>query len=376
MVTPESLDYVRRQLQSGVSEETVRSALAEGGWGEDAIAELFNEVHGGPAPEPQQTPAPQTPDTSHMQAPVSDTAFVPVGQLFREAWRLSMQRFGILVALYAVPILVMAAGAMLAAAGYGIALVPIFIGAVLALPSGLAAVFALARGTGFAESFTQGLRLFFPALWLGILSLLVVSGGMVMLVVPAILMGIWFIFSSFTFVLEGKRGLQALLQSREYARGYWWAIFGRVLLLQIVLSVIIGILMGVASAVFGSVAGSLVSMACDLFVIPFSLAYTYRMYQSLAALKPALPASTPAKGRGFLIASAVLGLLFPFLIIAAAILFAATSHTNNHTPPLSATSTEMMATSSPLTASSTPAATSTSAGVSAGTSTSTHTTIE
>jgi hypothetical protein len=189
----------------------------------------------------------------------------------------------------------------------------IYVGSLFLLFAIPAAIFAISKGTEFLESLRQGLRLFFPLLWCFILLELIVVGGLIMLIIPGIMMTVWFFAGFFTLVIEDKRGLNALLQSREYVRGYWWAIFGRLLAMVATVSIPTLLFQGLISLVLGHTAGMVAYYALTVLTAPFGLAYVYTLYKNLTVLKPSLPATTPTSGRKFLITSAILGLLLPIL---------------------------------------------------------------
>ncbi len=78
-----------------------------------------------------------------------------------------------------------------------------------------------------------------------------------MLIVPGIILSLALIFSSFALVLENRRGLDALMQSRAYAKGYWWAIFGRYLLFGLCFGAAILAIYLPALLIFGKIIGGL-----------------------------------------------------------------------------------------------------------------------
>lgn len=55
------------------------------------------------------------------------------------------------------------------------------------------------------------------------------AAGVIIGGVFAIIFATWFAFSTYIYLVEGERGARALLKSREYVRGMWIGVFGRVL---------------------------------------------------------------------------------------------------------------------------------------------------
>ena len=119
-------------------------------------------------------------------------------------------------------------------------------------------------------------------------------------------------------VVEHRRGIDALRQSKEYIKGYWWAVLGRTFLLGLIF---IGamIVIELPIALFaGHTAGSIVSIALTLFFVPFSAIYHYVIFENLRELKPELAGAAQTKeGTGFIKASAIVGIVAPVLIVIA-----------------------------------------------------------
>jgi hypothetical protein len=80
-------------------------------------------------------------------------------------------------------------------------------------------------------------------------------GGLLLLIVPAFIFAVWFSFTQFIVILEGKRGAQALQASREFVTGKFWKtffmIFGGIFLLLFGYSILLSILMSLISALKG-----------------------------------------------------------------------------------------------------------------------------
>ncbi len=51
-----------------------------------------------------------------------------------------------------------------------------------------------------------------------------IMGGMLLLIVPGIVFSIWFLFSAFVFIYDGKKGVMALAGSYEYIHGHTIAV--------------------------------------------------------------------------------------------------------------------------------------------------------
>lgn len=255
-------------------------------------------------------------------AEMPESTLNPIGTLFSDTWRLYKERLGPSLAILLAPAVVIALGSVIQGRGVFASFLGILLGLIgwiAFFVASLAIIFCIGRGTDFGESYRSALKIFWPFVWISVLSYFVVIGGFVMLIVPGIIMGVWIGFAKYVLVMEGKRGMNALVQSRDYLRGYFWAVLGRDLLLGIVFAVIILIIQLPVAFLFGPIGTAVASALWLLLLTPFSVAYVYKMYENLTALKPGVATSQATAGRGFLVASGIVGLVAPAIIIVAII---------------------------------------------------------
>jgi hypothetical protein len=234
------------------------------------------------------------------------------------------ERFLSFIGILIIPLIIVGAGELMMAHGFPINIVGgilIVLGFIISIAAVAAVMISIAKGTGVGESYRGGWAIFWPMLWLGILVELVGMGGMVMLVIPFIIVVVWFLFSSYVLVVEGKRGLGAISQSREYARGYWWPLFGRYLLVMILLVLLYLVIYLPAMFIFGAAVGSITSLILEFIFLPFFLSYVYAMYQNITVIKPTLATTQSGSSRGFLVTSAIVGLLSPIIAVIIFIIF-------------------------------------------------------
>ena len=108
--------------------------------------------------------------------------------------------------------------------------------------------------------------------WVSILVGLAVMGGFILIVIPGFIFAVWFYFSVYVFVFEGLKGTSALKRSKQLVNGYFWPIFGRVLLL----SLAVGIVGAIPS--FGPIIST-------FFSAPFAVVYMYTLYDNVKRIK-------------------------------------------------------------------------------------------
>ena len=122
-------------------------------------------------------------------------------------------------------------------------------------------------------------------------------GGMVLLVIPAVYLGVILGFAPVIIIAEEGQAKvwSSFKRSRFYAKGYWWAIFGRYLFLLLVLlcfTLLMGLvvffplsLIAMAVKPVGNQFQQIGSAIVDIFLTPFSFAYWILLYTHLKKIK-------------------------------------------------------------------------------------------
>ena len=250
------------------------------------------------------------------------TPLDPVGKLLGDAWQLYKKQFFTYLGIILLPSIIFACGYVLISYGPPTAII---IGVLIAVIAAIAMFFSVGailleimRNDGFVKSYEKVSEFVWPMFLIFILFTVIQLGGFILLIIPGILMTVWFIFWPYVLIAEGKRGLDALTQSREYVREYWWAIFWRFLVvefIEIIASLIISFIIfiflpGVAKQEINGV-----SSLIRVLLYPFYAICFYLVYKNLVIIKPNLQAAQSKKGRGFLIASGIVGFVVAILII-------------------------------------------------------------
>lgn len=151
-----------------------------------------------------------------------------------------------------------------------------------------------------------------PYLGISLLSGLLIFGSWMLFVLPGLLVSLLFIFMTYVFVIEGKRGLAVLRRSYELVRAHFWEVLLRVLLIQVALYLGSYVLdtMAEQSEIFG-----LVSFAFSVSAGWFAQAYMYLIYKNLKS-------RVPSKNTGnltWIVVISVIGWLIFFGLLAALI---------------------------------------------------------
>ncbi len=239
---------------------------------------------------------------------------ISISDLFRRAWEDYGKRFRILVGVVIVPFVIMGIGQYLVTRGFFLVGILLFaVGAIGMILSIAIAMTMIAKDVPPRAAWRDGLRIVFPLFWVGLLTYAAVLGGIVMLIVPGLIIGTWLLFGTYIVIIEDRRDMSALAQSREYARGYGWAIFGRYVLSVVIVGIAGGVFSGLASPLFAG-AGGIVPLLFEALALPFVLIFIHLLYRDLAGIKPELASAAAPGRRGFLLTSIILGIVGFFAI--------------------------------------------------------------
>ena len=120
-----------------------------------------------------------------------------------------------------------------------------------------------------------------PAIWISIITAVVVLAGFVLVIIPGIIFSIWYAFAYYEVVLDGERGWKAMQVSKKLVQGRWWATFWRLLapgivfgLLFFIAEAIITFLGNIAAAGAGGAAGTIIAIVIAILVGFLSLLIT------------------------------------------------------------------------------------------------------
>lgn len=109
----------------------------------------------------------------------------------------------------------------------------------IAMATVLRALLKKEQPLGWADTMSGVSKYLGPAIWTSALVGLAVLGGVILLIVPAIIFGVWYSFTLYAVIFEEKRGTAALSASKQIVAGRWWAILWRVFAPGLFFSVVI-----------------------------------------------------------------------------------------------------------------------------------------
>lgn len=225
--------------------------------------------------------------------------------LLRDTSALMQAHTGLFIGIYVIPtILAIAAGLFLGdennpgqlfskmvsenarAPIAGVLSVVILLADILAALASLYAIMHV-KGADIRSSYRYALAHFWPLVWIGILSGIVIVLGFFLLIIPGIIFMVWFAFGQYLFVDKGTRGVDALKVSRALVKGRWWEVFGRQVLISACV-ILTYALIGALSALTprSDVVFDVLSNCLNAVVAPFAMIYMYGVYTDLRVSAP------------------------------------------------------------------------------------------
>jgi len=161
----------------------------------------------------------------------------------------------------------------------------------------LTILFTIKDGGGIIENYKQSLPKLPAYIYINILIAVATIPGFFLLGLPAVIYFAWFSFAVYVMVTENYFGPEALMRSREYVTHRFGRVTGRVLFIIVIMlavQMVSFLLVQVINSTGRLPAGSLnfiraiILNIFSLFTVPLSIAYTYALYLSLRATRPAL----------------------------------------------------------------------------------------
>ncbi|MGE5297655.1 MAG: YciC family protein [Acidobacteriaceae bacterium] len=142
--------------------------------------------------------------------------------------------------------------------------------------------------------YQQTKKLVGPYFWISFLEGLLIGIGFVLFIIPGIIFMIFYAFSGYVLVGEGERGFKALKKSKEYVKGHWWGVAGRVLGVVILVLIVVYlpafiIAGGIHDQKTQESVMGLVEFIIGLFICPFVICYIYMLYERLKGIKAQSP---------------------------------------------------------------------------------------
>ena len=242
-----------------------------------------------------------------------------VSVLLKEAWKLFKERFSSILIISSVPMVLAAISLFLDFIPGGLLISPIvdLLVAIITILYYLSviALFVGNKEIGTVEdlkrSYSDSWKLIWPYAVILFLGMVVVAGGVLMFIIPAIYAAVCISLVVFVFIAEQTKGKEAIIRSWAYIKGDWWNIFWRYIAIGLILAIIQGIVtsflrtlipgtpfQGELPAIYGlenTIRGALTiqspwstfigTILSLVFFGPFMGSYMFSLYKSLKSVK-------------------------------------------------------------------------------------------
>jgi len=230
------------------------------------------------------------PPSQKSASPISSSGLSEIGDLLTRAWEQFRARLWVLLPLQLLSIAFLAActAAVVGIGALFVLLLPsykdpiLIISVIIGLTAGITAMFwpiaalviAVADSSlGIKEALAAGWKKLWAFLWLFSIIGYIIAGGYLLFIVPGIIFTVWFIFAQYILASEHTGGMNALLRSKAYVKDRWFDVCIRLLVMWAISA-------GVGMVPF-------LGVILALLITPFSMIYSYLIYEELKALSPA-----------------------------------------------------------------------------------------
>ena len=155
---------------------------------------------------------------------------------------------------------------------------------------------------GLRESLRRAKPYVMPYFLISFLTTLFVFAGFIFFIIPGILFLIFFLFSGYIIFFEQERGIDALIKSKDYVRGFYWDIF--ILLLSLLATLIF---VNYIFQIIGQLPfGKLFRSAANAAISPLTAIYLYLIFNHLRKIRGDSLPVMKAKKSSYIIFPAVL----------------------------------------------------------------------
>lgn len=154
---------------------------------------------------------------------------------------------------------------------------------------------------GTIEAYRQGWSKIFSFWWTSLFAGLIIGLGILCLIIPGIILAVWYSFIFYILIEENLSGWAAMTQSKNYVSGFWWDVFVKTLVLialSIGISLVFGLIaipvdlllgLAVKDAAIREIFSQFIQNAFSLLMTPFSLIYYYLIFKDLKSIKQVNP---------------------------------------------------------------------------------------
>lgn len=154
-----------------------------------------------------------------------------------------------------------------------------------------------------------------PLITISIIVAAITYGATLFLIIPGLIVGLWFLFSVYVFADERLTGMDALMRSKSYVVGRWWNVFGYILLGGI--ASIAPFILAALGLLIHPIVGIILMIPALFTAFIFPVAYIVSLYKSLVASRPEVRSAPAPKPHWFEKTALVVGLIILLIVTVA-----------------------------------------------------------
>lgn len=145
--------------------------------------------------------------------------------------------------------------------------------------SWIAMVYVVDRDSKPMEALKLGWEKLLPALWITLMGMVIIGLGFIAFIIPGIILGVWFCFALYIFILEDVGGWDAFKKSKEMVKGRFWEVLKRIAVFYLSIMLIIFI----ADFFFSN--NDIIDSIVGIIFLPYNIIYFYLMYKNFKEQK-------------------------------------------------------------------------------------------
>jgi hypothetical protein len=274
----ETVEYIRQCLAARQTEGEIRQALLAAGHSIRDVNEAFRAAYAGGSLPAELSRLPSITALLRFTVAYYREHFVAF-------FLMAALPLGWYVLVKVVPFFI-PSGSVAALASFLFSVV-LFSSAVFGGWFGIAVLYYVSSGrkVSMRESYTSSFSYVRSYMWLSVVSLFVVAGGIVLFVAPGFIFLVWFILASYIVVAEGERGLGSLARSREYIRENFWGVVGRLIAFSLLLIPLCVLVVWVMRS-FPGIVVEILGVVVLYLLAPLGIVFGFALYSALRSMKP------------------------------------------------------------------------------------------
>ena len=150
------------------------------------------------------------------------------------------------------------------------------------------------KNIGWKELWQDSKKYIMPMLGLTLLMMLAIMGLTLLLIIPALIFGVFWAFATTILVYEDKKAFESMKASKRLVEGNWWRVLGYTFLFALILMGIsfgLGFFIGIFGflialiPIVGPIIQNILGNLLTIIIAPLSLIFMVRFYEKLKESK-------------------------------------------------------------------------------------------